>query len=383
MKVIIDARWIFSEISGIGLYTLELLRALSALDRDTEYTLLFSDEALKWRTIKDLNLDSTPNFRSEIVSHGVFSVQSQLLLPGYLKEAKADVFHSPNYMIPMRAFPARRKGRTACVITIHDLIPLLFPDHAPKSKKSRMMPLYRFIMRQVSARADTILTVSRNSADDICRMLLPKKEDHSKVVPVFNGVSDAFRKLVWKPSNAPQKLLYVGRLDPYKNVTGLMRIFDKVRKNTSQDVKLVIAGSQDSRYPEPMELCRRLSLGNDVEWTGYLTTVELLQLYTSSTVLVHPSIYEGFGLPVIEAMAAGLPVVCSSAGSLAEVAGDAACVHDYDDEQGFVDSISAILNSTARARELSRLGKEQAKKFSWQSTAAQTLDVYRNAAQKD
>ncbi len=383
MKIIIDARWIYPEISGIGLYTIELVRALASIDKKNEYTLLFCDKAVMDRTAAQLNLSSLPNFTADLLSHGVFSIKSQLQLPGYLRKAKADVFHSANYMIPMLSFPRDRRSRTACVITIHDLIPLLFPDHAPKSKKSRMMPLYRFVMRQVAARADAILTVSKNSADDIVRLLLSAKSDPEKVVPVHNGVADTFRELTWQPSSDQLKLLYVGRLDPYKNVSGLMRIFNKVRQQMSQDVKLVIAGSPDPRYPEPVELCSSLGLNDSVEWTGYVTSEQLFDAYRSANVLVHPSHYEGFGLPVIEAMAAGLPVVCSSAGSLAEIAGEAAAVHDHDDEQGFVDSICSILNSTAKAKELSRLGKEQAKKFTWEEAARQTLNVYRRLSGND
>jgi len=238
-------------------------------------------------------------------------------------------------------------------------------------------------MKQVSARADAILTVSNNSASDIRRLLLCGSADEHKVVTVYNGVSDAFRKVDWQPSHDPQTLLYVGRLDPYKNVTGLMHILKKVIKSTSQDVKLVIAGSPDPRYPEAMDMSKKLGIQDHVEWTGYLDNAKLLQAYSSATALVYPSLYEGFGLPVIEAMAAGVPVVCSSAGSLAEVADLAAAVHDHDDEQGFVDSICSILNSNARARELSRLGRERAAQFTWQNAAKQTLAVYRRVASKD
>ena len=198
-------------------------------------------------------------------------------------------------MIPMMSFPRNRQSTTACVITIHDLIPLLFPDHAPKSKKSRMMPLYRFVMRQVAARADAILTVSRNSADDIIKLLLPSSSNPEKVVPVYNGVSDSFREIAWEPPSDTLKLLYVGRLDPYKNVSGLMRIFNRVRQQMTQEVKLVIAGSPDPRYPEPVELCKSLGLESSVEWTGYVTAERLLDAYRTANVLVHPSHYEGFG----------------------------------------------------------------------------------------
>lgn len=382
MKVIIDARWIFPEISGIGLYTTELIKALTAVDTDSDYIILFSNQTLLDRTAKETSMESFPNFKAELFEHGVFSLKSQLLMPGFLNNLHADVFHSPNYMIPLNAFPRRKMGRTACAITIHDLIPLLFPDHAPKSKKSRMMPLYKFVMKQAAARADAILTVSENSAKDIRTLLLSRHDRPSKVLPVYNGVSAEFFNIEHTPSLDPIKLLYVGRLDPYKNVTGLVSILSKVKKSISQKVILTIAGPPDPRYPEPQHLAEKLGVDKDITWTGYVTSEQLKEHYRTSSVLVHPAHYEGFGLPVIEAMAAGLPVVCSSAGSLAEVAGDSAAVHDKDDESGFVESICSILNSAAKSRELSRKGREQARKFLWENTAKQTLEVYQRLSEE-
>ena len=376
----IDARWIFPEISGIGLYTKELLNALVCLDTENEYTVLFNDTAVMQATSASLNASAAGNFTSKLLPYGVFSLKSQLQMPGVIRESRVDVYHSPNYMIPLAPFPYQRKGKTACVITIHDLIPLLFPDHAPKSKKTKMMPLYRFVMKQVASRADAILTVSLNSAGDIRRVLLPNPREHEKVHAVYNGVSAEYSRVQWKPSHSPQKLLYVGRLDPYKNVPALIRIFDGVRKQISSSVRLIIAGSPDPRYPEAMEECRRLRLEDHVEWTGYVPPEQLLKTYGDASVLVHPAKYEGFGLPVIEAMAAGVPVVCSSGGSLAEIVGDAACVHDFNDEPAFVNSVCAILNSASRAKELSLRGRKQAEKFTWTNTAKETLKVYRKAA---
>ncbi len=355
---------------------MELLRALLAQDRENDYVVLFSDAGVMERTVLDLGLDEARNAEASLVPYGVFSMKSQLMMPSYIRGIGADIFHSTNYMVPMAAFSALRANRTKCVITIHDLIPLLFPDHAPKAKKTRLMPLYRFVMRQVAARADAILTVSENSAHDIRRMLMSRNADHAKVVSAYNGVSDEYRKLAWAPARNPRKLLYVGRLDPYKNVTGLMRIFKGVLGRTSEKVKLVIAGSKDPRYPEAERLAEELGVSEHVEWTGYVTPEKLIALYAEASVLVHPSHYEGFGLPVAEAMAAGLPVVCSSGGSLSEVAGNAACVHEHTDETGFVESICSILDSESKAKELSQLGRSQAEKFTWANAARKTREVY-------
>ena len=143
-----------------------------------------------------------------------------------------------------------------------------------------------------------------------------------------------------------------------------------------RSLRLVIAGSKDPRYPEAGELCARLGLERVVTWTGYLTHKELLRQYQDADVLLHPSRYEGFGLQVAEAMACGTPVICSNAASLPEVAGDAAVLVSPDDVDGFVDAIVRVVSDGDVQRELSQRGLVQARQFSWQKAAEQTLRVY-------
>jgi len=282
-------------------------------------------------------------------------------------------------MIPLAAFPPGRPHGCRCVTTIHDVIPLIFPRHAPRSKKARLFPLYRRLMREVGARADAIITDSRASAHDVAHHLAIPDSRQNSIHTIHCGVDQRFA-----PSSVPRtrndgggaRLLYVGRSDPYKNVTTLIRAFAAARQQVPVPLRLTIAGSPDPRYPEAQALAREYDLEDSVHWTGYVSDDELLQLYQSCDALVHPSRYEGFGLQILEAMACGLPVITSNGGSLPEVAGDAAIVLSPDDTAGFAASIVKVLTDPSLAADLRRRGLAQAARFTWQATARATLAVY-------
>ena len=177
-------------------------------------------------------------------------------------------------------------------------------------------------------------------------------------------------------------LLYVGRSDPYKNVTGLIRIFKAARERAPMPLRLCIAGSPDPRYPEAVRLAAELGLSDAVTWTGYLSDEALTALYRRADVLVHPSRYEGFGLQVAEAMASGTPVVCSRAGSLPEVAGDAALMFDPDDIDGFADAVVRVIVDERLSAALRAKGRVRAAGFTWARAARETLAVYRAMADR-
>lgn len=387
MRIAIDARWIFPHISGIGAHTRELIRALAAEDRHHEYLLLFQDPALRDRTLEETGAGAFPNVRTCLFPHSVFSPRSQLALPRFLRQQRVDVFHSTNYMIPFLAFAPARPGPMACVVTIHDLIPLAFPEFTPRSKKVRIFPLYRRIMLEIARRADAVITGSQATHADILRHLGAAIGPAERIHIIHNGVSDRFcpaPNFTNRPARRPDEvrtLLYVGRADPYKNLATLIRAMGEARKNCPFPLALVVAGSPDPRYPEAAQLAAQLGLADSIRWTGYISDAELLALYRQSDLLVHPSRYEGFGLQIIEAMACGLPVVSSRAGSLAEVAGNAAQLLDPDDVAGFSQAIRNVLNRPELAQEMIRKGLERAAQFTWQQTARKTIAVYAEAAE--
>ena len=386
MNIVIDARWIFEKVSGIGAYTQELLRELPGLDSGNQYIALFNHSDLAARTEKETGIGNADNVRVQLVPYGVFSARNQLLLPSLLRSLKADVFHSPNYMIPL--LPRRKKpGQPAYVTTVHDVIPLKFPDHAPKSKKTRLMPIFKRLMQRVATASDAIITVSKQSKADIHQFMHVPPEQQEKVHVVYNGVSHYFspsksETTQVQDSDKERHLLYVGRADPYKNVPLLVRVVEELTRRCPFPVRLVLAGPPDDRYPQAIELANELGIEDRVGWTGYLSHEALARLYRESDVLVHPSRYEGFGLQILEAMASGLPVVCSNGGSLPEVAGDAARMVEPDDGAGYVKHVTDILTSPHIATELRERGLKQAARFSWRRSAEQTLKVYTETIQR-
>ncbi len=384
MKIAIDARWIFPEISGIGAYTRELIKQLSLIDKQNEYCLFFNDQAVMERTLNEIDINPNGQFSTILLPYGLFSIKNQLLLPRLLKKMRFDIYHTTNYMIPLSAFPANKSGHTSCVTTIHDVIPMIFPNHAPKSKKARFYPVYRKLMTEIGRRSDTIITDSKASAIDIIKHLQIPASKPNKVKHVYCGVSEMFKPPESRPDSPDntKQILYVGRSDPYKNITTLIKAFEKIKSQCPSPVRLTIAGSTDERYPEPQKLASDLKIADSMKWTGYISDAELVSLYQNSSLLIHPSRYEGFGLQILEAMACGLPVICANKGSQPEVAGDAAIVLDPDDEAGIIDNALNILNNPAVAEEMQKKGYAQRTKFSWKKTAEQTLNIYKATCDK-
>jgi glycosyltransferase involved in cell wall biosynthesis len=174
-------------------------------------------------------------------------------------------------------------------------------------------------------------------------------------------------------------VLYVGRCDPYKNLPGLVAAFAQVVRAGGVDARLRIVGSPDARYPEAGETARRLGVADRVDWAGYLDDAGLLKAYQDADVLALLSRYEGFGLPVLEAMACGTPTVCSNAASLPEVAGAAARLVAPDDVAGAAAALQDVLTNPAEAARLRAAGLAQAQKFSWRTAAESVLRAYGEA----
>lgn len=377
MRIVIDTRWIFHEISGIGAYTLELVRRLPRLAAEDEWTFLFDEPLLRDRTWQDAGLKDCANARAVMAPGGVFSLAGQGRMPGLLRRLCPDVYHAPNYMIPMAAFPRNRRGRIRCVVTVHDLIPLLFPEWTPRARKTRLLWLYRRVMREMAARADTILTVSETSRRDIERVLLKGRAEPGRVRTVYNGVSAAFHPEPRAPNPVPV-LLYVGRFDPYKNLCGLLRAFERVVQRMDGRVRLRVIGPPDPRYPEAPRLAETLNLNPYIEWSGYVDGGGLARAYREADALAMLSLYEGFGLTLLEAMASGTPVVCSDRASLPEVVGDAALMTDPDHPATAAEALVRVLTDEPLRRGMIERGLVRAASFTWDRAARETLAAYRS-----
>lgn len=372
MNLCIDARWIFPEISGIGLYTQELIRALAVIDPKNRYLLLFNRQAVMERTIRETGLAGRPNFECRCVEYGLFSLASQLQLPKLLKAEHIDVFHSTNYMMPLMAPKWTRR-----VVTIHDLIPLLFRDHAPRSKKSRLFPIFKKLMHEIGRQADLIITVSVSTRRDVIKELAIKPIRQNRIMAIPEGVLPIYHPEE-KAARVEPVILYVGRRDPYKNMPLLIEAFGRLKARGISG-RLRIIGPADERYPEAPQRARELGLNDHIDWIGYVSPQDLIREYQQADVFVLPSRYEGFGLTVLEAMASGTPVICSNTSSLPEVTGDAALLIDPDSIDDLTNALSRVLTTPALAADLRERGLKRAAQFTWEQTARLTLQAYESA----
>lgn len=295
------------------------------------------------------------------------SPADQTALPRLLRRLRPDIYHATYY-----ALPACVPGRV--VVTIYDLIPRIFPRYWPN-------PLTRAAINWWTAyaarRADAIIACSRSTADDVAR-LLPGTARKLRVAPLGVRARPPAR-LPGHNAGTPY-LLYVGSNKPHKNVPRLVAAFARIAPEVAGN--LVIAGAWDSRYGEALDAARRHNLTDHVTFEQRPTDARLEELYAAATGFVFPSLYEGFGLPVLEAMAAGLPVATTDRGSLREVAGDAALLFDPFDDTAIAAAMRNLLSDADLRARLSAKGRDQAERFPWSRTARETRLVYEEVADR-
>ena len=366
-SIVFDARCVTPEISGIGRYALGLLSGLAALHLPQKLYVLGGDARLIEETVQ-----GSPWFERLACDWSDWSGRGLLLLPSYLRELHCKVYHCP-YVYAPPFWPG-----TAKVVTVHDLIPNRCPDMLRRAWKVRLSPLWNLWFRTQCTCAKAVITVSDFSRQELLAFLhLPQ----AKVHRIYNGVQPSTTTLTAADIRSRfglQGLIisYIGRHDPYKNIDGLIRAFRHLCNETDSEVTLVVGGKIDPRYPEAQRLATSLGLEHRVVFTDYLDEATRLALLRASSLFVFASRYEGFGLPPLEAMAEGVPVIASNAASLPEILGDAALLVAPDDVEGLTRAMRAILSNPALAQRLSKAGRERAAPFTWKACASAHLALY-------
>ena len=364
MRVAIDARKLHD--FGIGTYVRNLVTELARQDGGAEYRLLCRSRDTGF--VESLG----PRFSALVESSGNYSLREQVTIPLALARARVDLFHAPHYVVsPLTRCPY--------VVTIHDCIHLRFPEYLP----NRMAYTYaRTMMRMAAKRARKVLTVSEASKQDILHYL---KVPAEKVEVIYNALDE---RLAVAPSaedidRVRQRflltspfVLYAGNIKPHKNVERLIEAFSLLRKGGREELRLVIIGDEISKYPGLRRLVHRLQLDRQVRFLGFVPDATLAALYGLASVFVFPSLYEGFGLPPLEAMAFGTPVVTSNVSSLPEVVGDAALLIDPSSPSEISAAIARVLDDDALRAELVRRGHERVKTFSWARSVKRIREVY-------
>jgi len=359
MKIAIDARkW---RDYGIGTYVRNVVRHLALIDRETTY-FLFCNEADE-STLRDLAENFVP-----VVEHAAgYSLAEHISIPRKLRQLGADLYHSPHYVLPLLC-------PKAAVVTIHDCIHLLFPEYLP----NRMAKRYAwFMMRNAVHRSELILTVSEASRHDILSFYPEADPEKLQVVP--NSIDEA---ILEDPGEEEMErvreryqirgrfVLYAGNIKPHKNLARLIAAFGLLKQRGGhEDVKLLIIGDEVNRYGSLRRSVEAAGVRQDVRFFGFVPDHTLSALYRLASVFAFPSLYEGFGLPPLEAMACGTPVVTSRISSLPEVVGNAAVLVDPYSVEDIAAGLERVLGDADLRASLVQRGRARVQDFSWQRSA--------------
>ncbi len=368
MRVAIDVRKIND--FGIGTYLRNLVRFLPQLDSPHRFHLLCyrRHEALLQSLASDVDVT--------FIQSGNYSIREHLEIPMKLRRIRADLYHAPHYVLPY-GLPC------PSVVTVHDVIHLLFPQYLP----SRFAGWYaKQMIGHALKKARIVMTVSSASKKDLLR-LFDVSDEKIRVIP--NAIDPSMTQSISPEDLATVRkrlqltgrfILFVGNIKPHKNVERLIEAFGALRaQDAFSDLSLIAVGDDISRYPALRRAMARHKVRDHVRFFGFVPESTLVALYQSAHLFVFPSLYEGFGLPPLEAMANGLPVVTSNVSSLPEVVGDAALTADPRDIGALTDAMRRLLVDEELREKLKRRGYEQASKFSWERAVRQVHDVYESA----
>jgi glycosyltransferase involved in cell wall biosynthesis len=373
LHIVIDARRIRD--FGIGTYIRSLVHALGAIDSANRYTLVSAEADV--RTLAGL----PDSFQPVTYARGDQDKLDNFLFPAFLHGLAPDLVHIPLNQVPLLMI-------RPYVVTVHDMANLFFPEQ----RSGARMQLRRFRFRRGLVRANRVIAVSEATRRDVESFLgFPS----SRIRRVYNAPDPGFLDRAGTSRDEQQRileryqitypfLLYAGNIRRHKNVPRLVEAFAVVREQLSshplyRDLRLVIIGDTISQYPEVRQTVIRSRTEHVVRFLGFVPFDTLRCFYESAAAFVFPSRYEGFGLPPLEAMACGAPVVTSSVSSLPEVVGDAAVLVNPENVFDIARGIRDVLLDEALRATLICRGREQAARFSWERTARQVLEIYQEA----
>ncbi len=371
MKIGVDAR-VTDRYPGLGRYCINILKGLSEIDKDNEY-IVFTITPEKFT-------DFSPheNFKVAQVDYPVLSYKTFYAFSNFINKYNPDIFFAAFQVAPLTL-------SSPTVLVLHDMMDLMYKDaftHHNFVIRYGLKYFFKFVIPRSIKRASAIITVSENTKRDLLSYF-PTSE--KKVTTILEGVEGNFKPVIDKEilekikikHGLPDRfILYLGSIKPYKNLHGVLESFSRLIETGSyNDIKLVIGGlkhfSLDKIYAE----MDRLKIKDKVLHVGFIAEEDLPTVYSLADVFLFPSIWEGFGLPALEAMACGVPVITSNTSSLPEVVGDAGIkVNPYDITE-IAYNLKRLLTDTGLRNTLSQKGIERAKTFTWEKAARRTLEV--------
>lgn len=365
MKINIDVQPLLSAKSGVGYYISGLIQGLGQIDQANDYQLSFFDFKGKGRALAAPN----KNFRwvrNPLPGRAISCLWKNVKFPSYdVFFGKADVYHFPNFVI--RPLHTGRK-----IVTVHDVSFLRYPQHTePKNLK-----FLKSEMDETIQTADAIITISRFTRDELLSFFKIQPE---RLHVIHLGLDPRFQSCVTQKNST---ILFVGTMEPRKNIESLLAAFEilmdrtKGKRSPCQDYSLVLAGMKGWLYDGIFKKMDEHRYRDKIRYLDYVSEEVLLRLYGEASLFVYPSHYEGFGLPPLEAMAAGVPVIAARRGSLPEVLGDAAEWVEPEDIEGLAARMETLLMDEKQKEDLVQRGQAQARKYRWEEAAKKTLQVY-------
>ncbi|HHH42326.1 MAG TPA: glycosyltransferase family 1 protein [Chloroflexi bacterium] len=375
-RIAFDARYINDRYHGIGRYAFRLLEAMVAAAPERTFIVFRGrgqDSRFDWS-----GLAARPNVELREGPWPLYWPHEQLLWPLLLRRSRADLFHTPYFAAPLLA-------PCPVVVTVHDLIFDRYPAYMPWGWAR---PYYRLLMAWGTRRAKRVIAVSQATAADLTHFYGTPPE---RIAVVPEGVDPGFappsdpdrrRALRWRYGLLRPFVLTVGARRPHKNLGRLVRAFSRVAVEVPHD--LVFVGEADPRFPdEARQAVIEEGIGHRVRFLGWVAEADLPGLYSLADLVVLPSLVEGFGLPALEAMACGTPVLAAATSSLPEVVGEAGVLVDPHDVSAMAGALRGLLHDEALRCRLSEMGRQRAATFTWAATAQRTLEVYEEASAAD
>ena len=377
MRIAIDYTPGIAQRAGIGRYTRSLVQALTEIDTEDTFT-LFSSEPPR----EAYGFPTASNVQPRVIAIGnraatILWQRLNLPIPAEVAFGRADVLHGPDFILP----PALGVPR---VVTIHDLAFLTNPECA----EPNLVEYLRAVVPRSLQRADRIIAVSQRTADDLVeRLRVPRDKIHVIHLGIDRAFtsahdSEAERRLRERLGITQPFILAVGTIEPRKNYRSLIAAFAKATREPNGPPLMVIAGRTGWLYDGAFQAVDDFDVRKRVVFLDFIPDEDLPTLYQAATALAMPSIYEGFGIPIIEAMASGTPVICSDAGPLPEVAGDAALIVPVSSLDALADALYRVATDASLRRSLTDRGLARAQRFSWTEAARAHLTVYREVARK-
>ncbi len=304
----------------------------------------------------------SPDYGSK--GHFLRLAWTQFKLPNIYRQLSGNLLFSPVPEAPLYS-------KCCSVVMVHDLIPIRFPK-----KKSPLTPYFRYYIPQVCQQAKHIICNSQATADDLINYWqIPA----SKITPILLGYDHHKFKVIndYENNKITPYFLYLGRHDPHKNVPKIVKAFAQFKYN--QDYQLWLAGPSDSRYtPQIKQQAEELGVSQQVKFLDYVSAKKLPLIINQAIALVFPTLWEGFGFPVLEAMACGTPVITSNVSSLPEVVGDASLLVNPHQEREISEAMLQIAENSELRSHLRELGLKRASQFSWEKTGKQTVEILKN-----